>query len=158
MNLGMIRWRRLVLALGACAALAAPARADAQVVRLNAAFAGWFPANRPLVFTVDAQIGHRFFPSFEAGGRVGIGLLLGGAVAVGIPIDLYARFSAGQRLRIYFELAGGPWVLAGTPGPTVLGHVEFGVGITGGRVSFGPFIGWLSDSSYLAGIRLGASF
>ncbi len=152
--------RQLAVAT-ALMALLVCGRADAAVIRLSASAQGWFACRYcgPVtgIFTLDAQIGHRFVREFEAGVRIGFALLYSGPTGVAIPIDLYARLTLGDRLRLYLEGAGGPWVAVYTNYPSVLGHGEFGIGITSGRVSFGPLVAWLWDS-YLAGVRIGVAF
>ncbi len=151
-------------ALVAAGALAAASQADAQVVRFNAAAQGWFgycyygacygPAAG--LFSLDAQIGYHFLPELEAGGRVGLAFYLLGPVgyAFGVPLDLYARLTVGHRYRLYLEAAGGPWLVFSPDVPLLVGHGEFGIGLTRGGLSFGLQAGWLFDT-YMAGVRFG---
>jgi hypothetical protein len=147
----MPRSLRLVLGLAFLLSVFAPARAEANNVRLNLGANYWFNQEGlfDLTFSVDTPIA-----SFlSVGGRFGV-LLASAGPKVGVPLDLLLRIRVASPISI--EVTGGPWIMFDT-GDDLRAHFGFGVAIQSGSISFGPEVSYLEPDAMI-GARLSFRF
>ncbi len=136
--------RSLALAF-AVLALAAPAVARAETVRLGLGASYWFEQSG--IFDLTLGLSTRVARHVSVGGRFGAALVTSPSTAA-IPLDLVLR---GDFRRVYVEGLAGPWIFF--KGDAVRAHVAGGLGLRARNISAGIEVGYL-DPNAILGLRL----